>query len=248
MSFIGISISGTLAGGLLTTGAIGAGIGGALALTSGGPDVKNEFLQNPEYPNSQDARDLWWNKLQDWGKDPNYGAISPDWNDIWDQTQKQVKDYYNGTALQPGVQDQINSSLARRGMSENPASDFLHAQVGATESRNLSDLSAQQNIAKQTFANQGQQNWLTSLQNFQAQKPAGQWNTTVTPNPQQTAAQAISSIGGAVGSAGATLGSLNNQTAYLNYLTNQNSPGPTTFSSSSTAPSNLAPYQHPIFL
>lgn len=235
-TWVGIGVGGGLA----------LGIGGAsLSATADGPDVSNEFLQNPEYPNSQNSRDLWWNKLKSWGSDPNYGAISPDWNDIWDQTQKQVRGYYDGTALQPGVQQRIDSSLARRGMSDQPASDFLHAQVGAAEASDLSGLSAQQNIAKQNFAENGRTTWLNSLQNFQAQKPTGQWNTTVTPNGQQQAGQALSAVGGAVGTAGAQIGGLNNQTAYLNYLQNQNQPSPLSFSPIDPGFNNTAPFNLP---
>lgn len=158
--------------------------------------VDNQFLMNPEYPHSQDARDLWWNKLQSWGSDPNYGAIAPDWNDIWDQTQQKVKQYYNGGPLTPGVQNRIDSSLARRGMSENPASDFLHAQVGAQEAQDLGGLSAQQNIAQNQFAEQGRNEWLNSLQNFQAQRPAGQWQTSYNNNQNP-----LTNLGIEVGSA-----------------------------------------------
>lgn len=215
--------------GTAVVGGLALGVGGAIAsATSDGPSVDNTFLQNPEYPNSQAGRDLWWNKLQEWGNDPNYGAIAPDWNDIWDQTQQKVKQYYNGGPLAPGVQDRINSSLARRGMSENPASDFLHAQVGAQEAQDLKGLAVDQNTARNNFAEQGRAGWLTSLQNFQAQKPAGQWNTTVTEDPQAQFGQALSSIGGAVGSAGLQVGSLNNQTAYLDKLLKTQS-GPQSF-------------------
>lgn len=206
MSWIAVSIGGGLAAGGLITSA-----------TAGRDKVQNDWLANPEYPHSQDSRDLWWQKLQDWGKDPNYGAIAPDWNDIWHQTQQKVKGYYNGTAMAPGVQDRVNSSLARRGMSENPASDFLHAQVGAQESQDLGNLSAQQNIAQNQFAEQGRNDWLSSLQNFQAQKPAGQWSSQQNPNNQRMVGDSISKIGGAIGSAG--MSAYGNQ-QQLDYLKN----------------------------
>lgn len=145
----------------------------------GQKEVDNKFLQNPEYPHSQDARDLWWNKLQTWGNDPNYGAISPDWDNIWNTVQNRVKQYYEGGPLNPGVKDRLRSSLARRGMSENPASDYLMAQTDAQQSGELNDLATQQAMAKVNLANSGRETWLNSLQNFQAQRPAGEWQTTV---------------------------------------------------------------------
>lgn len=186
-----------------------------------GPSVDNQFLMNPEYPHSQDARDLWWNKLQDWGNDPNYGAIAPDWNDIWNQTQQKVKDYYNGTSLAPGVQNQVDSSLARRGVSDSPAGDYLHAQVGAAESKNLGDLSAQQNIAQNQFAETGRENWLTSLDQFQSQKPAGQWQTTYNSNQNP-----LTNLAEGVGSAAASaaIGGAANNAWLSNLLKSQNQP------------------------
>lgn len=209
MSWIGTAVVGGL-----TLGAVGTGIS-----ATSKDKVSNEWLANPEYPNSQEARDTWWKKLQTWGEDPNYGAISPDWNTIWEQTQQKVKQYYNGSPMAPGVQQKISSSLARRGMSENPASDFLHAQVEAQEAQDLGNLSAQQNISQNQFSETGRQNWLSSLQNFQAQKPSGQWNTTVSNQGAQIG-NALSQIGGAVGSAGVSAYGNQQQLASLDKFNN----------------------------
>lgn len=219
----------------ITAAIVGGGAalaGGIASATADQPTVDNQFLQNPEYPHSQDARDLWWNKLQDWGKDPNYGAISPDWNDIWDQTQKKVKQYYEGGPLAPGVQNRIDSSLASRGMSENPASDFLHAQVGAQESGDLGSLSAQQNIAKNQFAESGRNTWLGSIQNFQAQKPAGQWNTTINDPgaTQRGIGQAVSGVGSSLAGFGLNQISNANNNSYLENLLKQNQNTPQSYS------------------
>lgn len=218
MSWIGTAVVGGLT--LGTAGMI-------TSATAGRDKVQNDFLQNPEFPHSQDARDLWWGKLQDWGKDPNYGAISPDWDNIWSTVQNRVKQYYEGGPLAPGVQDKVNSSLARRGMSENPGSDFLHAQVAAQEGGDLRDAATQQGIAKAQFAETGRQNWLTSLDNFQAQKPTGQWSSQQNPNNQRMVGNAIGQIGGAVGSAGIAAGSAPSG-SWLDELT-QGNKAPTTY-------------------
>lgn len=198
--------------------AIGAGAAKAGGVGQKDGSVDAQFLENPEYPHSQDARDLWWGKLQKWGDDPNYGAIAPDWNDIWEQTQQKVRQYYNGGPMTPGVQDRVNSSLARRGMSENPASDFLHAQVGAQEAQDLGSLSAQKNIAQNQFAETGRQNWLESLQNFQAQRPAGQWNVTTTPPQSNPWIDFVGNTGSAVASAGMQINAGNAQNDILKKL------------------------------
>lgn len=205
--------------GVVGGAAVGLG-GGILSATADSPTVENKFLMNPEYPHSQDARDLWWQKLQDWGNDPNYGAVSPDWNNIWNETQNRVKQYYEGGPLAPGVQDRVNSSLARRGMSENPAGDFLHAQIGAQEGKDLLSANEAQNVDQANLANQGRDTWLNSLSSFQSQKPAGQWSTTV-DDPgaaQRGIGQAISQFGGAVGSASVSAGSNQAQMDWLKQL------------------------------
>lgn len=177
-------------------------VGGAYMSANSKPDVSNEFLQNPEYANSQAARDTWWQKLQDWGNDPNYGAIAPDWADIWQQTQQQVKQYFEGSAMTPGVNDAIKASFAQRGMGGQAGESFALASSGATEAQQLANLQVQQNIAKNQFAETGRQNWLNSLQNFQAQKPVGEWQTQVNPSSGQIWGNALSQIGGSIGSLG----------------------------------------------
>ncbi len=184
------------------------------------PGVDNSFLLNPEYPHSQDARDLWWNKLQDWGKDPNYGAVTPDWDNIWNTVQNRVKQYYEGGPLQPGVKDRLRSSLARRGMSENPASDFLMAQTDAQQSNELNTIDTQQALDKANLAESGRSTWLNSLQNFQLQRPAGQWQTTYNDNKNPLTELGIkvgsAAIGAGIGGAGGTA-----NTAWLSSLLNQ---------------------------
>lgn len=181
----------------------GAGVLGGTALSAKSkPDVTNDWLQNPEYANSQEARDTWWGKLQEWGNDPNYGAIAPDWNDIWQQTQQQVKSYFEGSAMAPGVNDAIKGSFAQRGMGGQAGETFALASSGATEAQQLANLQAQQNIAKNQFAETGRQNWLNSLNQFQAQKPGGEWQTQINPSSGQIWGNALSQVGGAIGSYG----------------------------------------------
>ena len=183
----------------------GAGVLGGAALSANSkPDVSNDFLKNPEYAHSQDARDTWWQTLQNQQNDPTgaYGAIAPDWADIWQQTQQQVKSYFEGSATTPGVNDAIKGSFAQRGMGGQAGESFNLAASGANEAQQLGNLSAQQSIAKNQFALAGQQNWLNSLQNFQAQRPSGEWQTQVNPSSGQIWGNALSGVGGAVGSYG----------------------------------------------
>lgn len=221
-------------------GGAALGAGGAALSASGGRDkVQNDWLANPEYPHSQDARDLWWQKLQDWGKDPNYGAITPDWDNIWNTVQNRVKQYYEGGPLNPGVKDRVRSSLARRGMSENPASDYLMAQTDAQQSGELNDLATQQAMAKVNLANSGRETWLNSLQNFQAQKPAGQWSSQQNPNNMRMVGNSIGQIGGAIGSYGIAAGSAPSDSWFGRMSTR-----PQTFSSTTSSDQGWWDYMH----
>lgn len=235
MSFVSAAL---IAGGL---GAAGTVAGAAISASGGPAKVTPTFTPGPLFPTGQAATNDWWNTLQQWQNDPsgNYGAIAPDWNDIWNQTQQQVKNYYEGSALQPGVQSQIDSSLAQRGMSDQPASDFLHAQVGAAESQNLGNLSAQENIAKNQFAEQGRNTWLNSLQSLQNQTTngpgAGEWNTVVQPTAAQQIGSAIGTASSGLASAGIAAAGQNSQNAYLSSLLNMTQ-NPTGYTSATNNP------------
>lgn len=222
MSWVAVAVVGagaTVAGGIVSASAAGK------------EERQQDWLANPEYPHSQDARDLWWQKLQDWGNDPNYGAVSPDWDNIWNETQRKVKQFYDGGPLAPGVKDRLKSSLARRGMSDNPASDFQMLQTDAQQAQDLQGLNVEQNLQRTNFTNSGRDAWLGSLERFQAQKPAGQWdNYTTDPGAQQKAwGNLISSTGSAAMGASMGIMSQNNQNAFLNDLLKQNQMTPQSF-------------------
>ena len=160
-----------------------AGAGIAKAATAKEPEIENEFLQNPEYEEAEGARGKWWETLQKWGDDPSYGAISPDWSNIWETVQRQVKQYYDGGPLSTGMRDKLKASLARRNMSDSPASDYLMMASRVEEANDMKDIATEQGKQKSELTEKGRMNWLSSLQNLSQQKPAGQWQTTVTdPN------------------------------------------------------------------
>lgn len=175
----------------------GSGIlGGAL----GGEDEQEpQFKKAEEYPEAKSARETWWDKLNQWGSQPDYGAISPDWEDIWSQAQRKVRNYFWGTATQPGLSDKVKASAARRGVSDSPALQTELTKMGQEEGSMLSDIAKEQAIQKANFSETGRQNWLSSLTNLSGLNPNGQWYT-----PQQTTGNMgtmIGSIGNALSSA-----------------------------------------------
>lgn len=211
-------------GTMATIGLMAAGGAGIASAARGNRDkVDNKFLMNPEYAENTGARELWWKKLQEWGQDPNYGAISPDWNNIWETVQNRVRQHYEGGPLKPGVKDRVRASLARRGMSENPASDYLLAQTDIEQGNTLSDIATQQGISQAEFGEKGRQTWLESLMSLEARKPSGQWQTTIRPDKTNAILGAVGNIGSSLATAGISNMAMQNQNAMLEKLMTRNS-------------------------
>lgn len=225
MSFAGVSLGGAILGGSAITA--GAGLIGD-SMNGGQPQIQDVYTPGPNAGIEQSNANLWANQLSTMAGEPDYGAIQPDWSDIWNQTQQQVQNYFSGTATQPGVNDQINASFAQRGMSGDPAASYLQSASGANEAQDLGNLRAQQNIAQNQFGLEGQQQWLNSMNQFQqAITPTtGNWSGAVV---SPTEGQQIASTVGNVASAGTTaaIGANNNNTqmAYLQSMLNPTSTG-----------------------
>lgn len=214
----------------------GAGLIGD-SINGGKPQIQDQFTQGPDFQKGQQAQGDWLSQLTSDQNDPtgNFGGISPDWNDIWNQTQQQVQDYFSGTATNPGVNDQIKSSFAQRGMAGDPAASFLQAQSGANEAQYLGNLSAQQNIAKNQFAQTAKQNWYSNMNNFQnaTSSEQGNWSGgVVSPTSGQQIADTIGTAGSGVASAALTANGQNNQLSYLQSILNPVAPNPSGFATS----------------
>ena len=151
-------------------------------------------------PEASAAQDTWWKKLQEWGSDSNYGAISPEWDDIWDLASKKINQYYWGGVGTTGEAGKVKASAARRGVSQSPALDNSLALLEMSEAGNISDMAKQEAINKATFAEQGRENWLTSLMNLAGYKSG---TTTTTTTEDDT----LSSLLGALTSSGLSMGS-----------------------------------------
>ena len=232
MSFVAAAIIG---GAGITAGASLIGD----AMNGGQSNIQDVYTPGPGSSTSTGVENTWANFLNGANAGNNYNAISPDWSDIWNQTQQQVQNYFSGTATSPGVNDQINASFAQRGMSGDPAASYLEAASGANEAQDLGNLSAQQNIAQQEFAQQGQSNWLNSLNEFQNAsgntQAEGNWSgAVVSPTEGQQIAGTIGTLGSSAATYGLQQNSANNQMAYLNSILN-----PTT--TSGYAPSVSSP-------
>ena len=213
-------------GTLATIGLIGAGAAGIASSARGNRDkVENSWLQNPEYKENTGARELWWKKLQDWGNDANYGAISPDWSNIWENVQKKVNQYYEGSATAPGVKDRIKSSLARRGMTESPASDMALLRSDVERGNTLSDIATQQGITQAQLGEEGRMNWLQSLQELESRKPQGQWQTTIKPDKTNAILNSVGNLGSSMATAGIQMQGMNSQNEILKKMVSRDTMG-----------------------
>lgn len=193
------------------------------AMNGGKPQIQDQYTQGPDFQVNQNATNNLYSTLTQMQSEPDYGAIQPDWNDIWNQTQEQVQNYFGGTATTPGVNDQINASFAQRGMSGDPAASYLQAASGANEAQDLGNLSAQQNIAKNQFGLTAQQNWLQDISQFQnnTANQAGNWSgAIVSPTEGQQVASTFGTVGSAAATAGINANNMNTQDAYLQSILN----------------------------
>jgi hypothetical protein len=176
--------------------AISAGMGVASAATK--KKDKSGFQTTPEYPEAQAARSSWWSKLQEWGQDPNYGGIAPDWADIWENAKGKVQRYFWGSATDPGAVNKVRSSLARRNASDSPAAEDLIARMGIEESTQLKDIATQEATQQAQFGENARQNWMQSLMGLAQQKPGAQYITTPANNTVSNVLGSLSSVGAGV--------------------------------------------------
>lgn len=161
-----------------------------------------EFFRAPEYAETAGARASWWDKMQEWGKDPDYGAIAPNWEDIWSQASKKVSDYWQGTPTTPGVMDRVKASAARRGVSESPAMGTLTTRAGAEEAGQLKDLAITQATKRAEFGEAGRKNWLQSLMGLSQLQVPGTWKSgtgQIAPMQQQPVGMDFADVMGGVG-------------------------------------------------
>ena len=208
------------------------GAAGALGVSAAATKKNDTMEMAPEYPEAEGARKSWWSRLQEWGDQPGYGAISPDWGDIWDRSKRRVNQYYWGSAVEPGMVNKVRSSLARRNMSDSPASEDLIARMGIQEGQQLQDLSTEQALQEATFSEQGRQNWLQSLMTLAGMKP----NTYMKP-ADNTMSNVLGALSG-VASAGASYGMANDQMNWMQKLFGNNAAQVGSMGSVPVAPSN----------
>lgn len=170
----------------------GGGGGGYDQVPQKGQRTENEWVQLPDYPEATGARENWWSTLQKWQTEPGYGAIQPDWNSIWENARGKVSRYFGGGPEGPGIDSKVKAGLARRGMSENPASDALLQRSGFQQGNMLQDLAVEQATKQAELGEQGRTTWLSSLMHLAGLKPRFALGSTTTDQYNYAPAQSES--------------------------------------------------------
>jgi hypothetical protein len=130
------------------------------------------YKQLPDYPEADTARQDWASKLQDWGKDPNYGAIPMNWDEIWGTAKDRINRYYWGGVSDPGLAGKVRASAARRGASDSPALENQLGAMGQQEAIDMNELATTIGTKQAEMGETGRQNWLASMSNLASLKPS----------------------------------------------------------------------------
>lgn len=190
----------------------GAGIGalgGAASSFFSGDDEDEEdefvpeFLRSPEYAEATEARGTWWDKLQEWGGQEGYGAIAPNWDEIWGLTQDKIRQYYwGGPEGGYGLSGKVKSSAAERGVSDSPALQTELTRMGMGEAGDIRKAGVAQSTARAEFGERGRQNWMDQLMGLSKMKVPGVWRTSEGYQPEEEEGIDWGSLFGQLGSAG----------------------------------------------
>ena len=158
---------------MITAAVVGGGLG-ILGSQMGRRDFEQPEIQVKkleEFPESEQARKDIAGRLQEWGDLPGYGAIEPDWGDIWERAKGKVSRFYWGGVGDTGLAGKVKASAARRGVSESPALQTQLTKMGMQEGLELKDIASEQALQEAAFGETGRQNWFTQMQNLARMKP-----------------------------------------------------------------------------
>ena len=223
------------------------------------------FKEAPEFGEAKGAREEWWETLQKWGAMPGFGAISPDFDQIWETAKSRVDQAFFGTpGGDTGAAGRVKASAARRNVSQSPAVDTNIANLGIARAGQLGDIATQQAVTQAGMGEQGRMAWLNSLMGLAGQRPqVAAFNPMQTSTSSSTAApvtstsssnttgqnvlpgQAQSSIGDLIGGIGSQIGALGQQqgqTDFFDDLMNKFGKNPIPNTGSPVSVSSQNPY------
>ena len=161
---------------------------------------------SPGYEESEGARKEWWETLQEWGDQPGYGAIQPNWDDLWENARGKIRQYYGGGPEGPGAVARMKSSAARSGMGDQPATTRGIARLGMKEGQQLQDVAVRQAMEEAMLSEKGRTGWMSSLQDLAGQKPT-LWYPGSRTTKKSGGGEGFDMLGSAMGLLTSALGS-----------------------------------------
>jgi len=210
-----------IAGGLIIGGGLAAAgsLGGALIANSGEKYSPEDYLiykELPGYKESDIARGDWASKINEWGKDPNYGAIPMNWDEIWNTAKDKLNRYYWGGVNDTGLAGKVKASAARRGVSQSPALENQLATLGFQQGIDMNAMATEEATNKAKFAESGRNTWLNSMMNLAGLKPSYVTGTGAVGNATSYG------MGNAIGDVSSGIGELFSQYAQGQMLQKEN--------------------------
>lgn len=206
---------------LIIPGLISAGsglLGGLFGGSKGSSQTTTStptFTQLPDYQEATGARESLYGKLNEFGNIPGYGAITPDFQQLFESARKKISDYYRGGAEgDGGLLGQLKSSRASRGVSEQPGTEAQMLRLGAKEGEAIADTAVQQATQQANMSEQARRNWISDMFGLAQLKPsyATGGMTTTTGEPGS------SGLGGLIANIGSGISDVMMQGNYQNFL------------------------------
>ena len=127
------------------------------------PTLEEQLDQMMNWQRSQPEYQAYQGELDEMGEDPNYGAIQPDWGEIWDDYSSKISQTYWGSPTDPGIAGKMRASVARRGVEDSPAEQELLSRIGAEEAGDLQTLGTQQGIQRTNLVSSAKKDYLNRL-------------------------------------------------------------------------------------
>jgi len=175
---------------------MGLSMAGASQQKSG--STKTTVVQPREYEEANKARGEWLKRLMDFGGEESFGAIGPNWDEIWEQARGKIRGFWGGTATTTGAIDKIKSEAARRNQAGGPAMAKNMLRASAAEGAQIKDLGVEQNLAKANFAESGRLNWMQSLQQLAGERAPQPQIYQENIQPDNFGADAMMGLGGGI--------------------------------------------------
>ena len=216
--YIGEPLSAGMA--MIYGSAIGAGGGILGGLLGGGDEFEQPEIQVkelPGYPEADVARGEIAGKLKEWGTLPGYGAISPEWGDIWERAKGKVGRYYWGEPGETGLAGKVRAGAARRGVSESPAIDTLMTRMGQQEAIQLGEMGTEQAMQEALFGEKGRQDWFGQMQDLAGMRPSYATPAGVSQPQAPSTGEMVGELGSAITGAGMQYG----QNQWMQQMMNQ---------------------------